>query len=71
VLSLENSHSWWHAPGTIGALWDSALAARWEGTGKPEGWEKVVRTLREGHREEWWTLEVEAGPYGGSCIRRC
>jgi hypothetical protein len=37
VLSLEKSHSWWHAPGTIGALWDSALAAGWEGAGKPRG----------------------------------
>ena len=57
--------------GPFGALWESAHAAGWEGAGKPRGWEKVVHTLRDGHREVWWTLEVEAGPYGGSCIRRC
>ena len=43
------------------------VGRRWEA----RGWEKVVRTLREGHREEWWTPEVEPGPYGGACIRRC
>ena len=69
-VSLKKSHSWWHAPGTIGALWEAALAAGWEGAGKPGGWEKVVRTFRDGHREEWWTLEVEAGPYGVARAKR-
>jgi len=36
--------------GTIQRLWEWALAAAWEGAGKPGGWAKVVRTLREGHR---------------------
>jgi len=27
VLSLKKSHSWWHVEGTIGALWEAALAA--------------------------------------------
>jgi DDE superfamily endonuclease len=64
VLSLKKSHSWWHAPGTIGALWEAALAAGWEDPGQPGRWEKGVRTFRDGHREDWWALEVEAGPYG-------
>ncbi len=70
VLSLKKSHSWWHAPGTIGALWEAALAARWEGSGQPGGWEKVVRTFRGGRREDWWALEVEAGPYGTQRAKR-
>ncbi len=32
--------------------------------------EKVVRTFRDGHREEWWALEVEAGPYGKERAKR-
>src|SRR5215208_2339511 len=45
VLSLKKSHSWWHAPGTIGALWDDALGAGWEGAEEPGRWRKVVRTF--------------------------
>lgn len=70
VLSLKKSHSWWHAPGTIGALWEAALAAGWEGAGEPGGWEKVMRRFRDGHREDWWALEVEAGPYGTQLAKR-
>jgi len=70
VLALKKSHSWWHAPGTIGALWEAALLAGWEGAGEPGGWEKVVRRFRDGHREDWWALEVEAGPYGKEQARR-
>jgi hypothetical protein len=70
VLSLKKSHSWWHAPGTIGALWEAALAAGWEGAEEPGEWEKVVRRFRDGHREEWWALEVEAGPYGTERAQR-
>jgi DDE superfamily endonuclease len=64
ILSLKKSHCWWHVEGTIGALWEAALGAGWEGAEEPGGWTKVMRTFREGHREEWWALEVEAGPYG-------
>ena len=70
VLSLKKSHSWWHAPGTIGALWEAALRAGWEGSGRPGGWEKVVRTFRDGHSEDWWALEVQAGPYGTERAKR-
>jgi hypothetical protein len=70
VLSLKKSHSWWHAQGTIGALWEATLAAGWEGAEETGGWEKVVRTFRDGHREDWWALEVEAGPYGTGRAKR-
>jgi hypothetical protein len=39
-------------------------------TSRGSGRRKVVRAFRDGHREEWWALEVEAGPYGGERARR-
>ena len=70
VLSLKKSHSWWYLEGTIGALWQAAEAAGWQGAEEPGDWTKVVRSFRDGHREEWWALEVEAGPYAKERARR-
>jgi hypothetical protein len=70
VLALKKSHSWWHLEDTIGALWQAAEAAGWKGTHEPGDWTKVVRTFRDGHSEEWWALEVEAGPYGKERAQR-
>jgi hypothetical protein len=70
VLSLKKSHCWWHREGTVGALWEAALAAGWEGVEEPGRWTNVTRAFRDGHREEWWTLEVEAGPYGKERAKR-
>jgi hypothetical protein len=64
VLALKESHSWWHKEGTIGALWEAALAAGWKDTDEPGRWRKVIRAFRDGHEDQWWALEVEAGPYG-------
>ncbi len=70
VLALKKSHCWWHVGGTIGALWEAALAAGWKDAEELGGWTKVMRTFRDGHREEWWALEVEAGPYGKERAKR-
>jgi hypothetical protein len=70
VLSLKKTHCWWHTPGTVGALWEAALSAGWERAEKPGGWAEVKRRFRDGHREVWWALEVEAGPYGKERARR-
>ncbi len=70
VLALKKSHSWWHLEGTIGALWQAAEVAGWKDAQEPGDWTKVVRTFRDGHREEWWALEVEAGPYGKERAQR-
>lgn len=70
VLALKKSHCWWHREGTIGALWQAAEAAGWRGVDEPGDWTKVERSFRDGHREEWWALEVEAGPYGGERAQR-
>jgi SRSO17 transposase len=64
VLSLKDSHSWWHKEGEqIGALWEAALAAGWKDAQDAGQWRRVLRTFRDGHQEEWWALEVRAGPY--------
>ena len=70
VLALKKSHSWWHLEGTIGALWQAAQAAGWKGAQEPGDWTKVMRAFRDGHQEEWWALEVEAGPYGKARAKR-
>jgi len=70
VLALKESHSWWHKEGTIGALWEAALAAGWKGAEESGDWRKVVRTFRDGHQETWWALEVRAGPYSPEKAQR-
>ena len=70
VMALKESHCWWHLEGQIGALWEAAEAAGWENADEPGGWRRVVRAFRDGHREGWWVLEVEAGPYGPERARR-
>ncbi len=70
VLALKKSHCWWHLEGTVGALWQAAEAAGWRDAEEPGDWTKVERAFRDGHREEWWALEVEAGPYGKGRAKR-
>ena len=70
VLALKPSHTWWHQEGTIGALWQAAERAGWQGAAAPGAWVAVERRFRDGHTEVWWALEVEAGPYGPARGRR-
>ncbi len=64
VLALKPSFAWWHIEGTIGSLWEAAVAALWQGPEEPGDWERVVRTFRDGHSEHWWALEVTVDPFG-------
>jgi SRSO17 transposase len=64
VLALQPSHCWWHLEGTMGSLQEAVEAAPWDGPEQPGAWVAVERSFRDGHRETWWALEVEAGPYG-------
>ena len=72
VLALKPSHAWWHKIGEIGSPWEAAVAAgkAWEDEKHPGDWVKVVRRFRDGHKEAWWALEVEVGPYGTERARR-
>ncbi|MCA1719526.1 MAG: IS701 family transposase [Actinobacteria bacterium] len=71
VLALKPSHGWWHREGEeIGALWEAALGTGWEGPDSLGEWTRVERRFSDGHIEEWWALEVEAGPYGPERAQR-
>jgi SRSO17 transposase len=72
VLALKPSHAWWHKMGEIGSPWEAAIAAgeAWRDARHPGDWVKVVRSLKDGHQEEWWALEVDVGPYGPQRERR-
>jgi SRSO17 transposase len=64
VLALKPSHGWWHRAGDVGALWEAAEQAGWQGPAQPGHWVPVARCFRDGHRETWWVAELVAGPYG-------
>jgi hypothetical protein len=64
VLALKPSHVWWHKVGTIGSVQEAARAARWKGPERAGKWIKMTRTFRDGGTQDWWALEVVAGPYG-------
>jgi DDE superfamily endonuclease len=66
VLALKPSHAWWHRAGEVGSLVQAAEAAGWQDAEHPGAWVRVVRRFRDGHTEDWWALEVQAGPYGPS-----
>jgi hypothetical protein len=72
VLALKPSHAWWHRVGEIGSPWEAAVAASeaWEAERYPREWVKVDRSFRDGHKEVWWALEVDVGPYGPERGRR-
>jgi hypothetical protein len=53
-----------------GALGEAAETAGWHDRFKPGQWVPVERTFRDGHREPWWALEVDVGPYGPDKRRR-
>jgi SRSO17 transposase len=64
ALALKPSHSWWHRIGTPGSLQEVAQEAGWKSAEQPGQWVKVQRSFRDGSRQTWWALEVQAGPYG-------
>lgn len=63
VMALKPSHSWWHSVDQPGSLDEVARATTWKSEA-PGAWQKVERTFRDGHRENWWALDIKAGPYG-------
>jgi hypothetical protein len=70
VLALKPSHAWWHREGEVGALWEVAEAAGWKDAKTPGSWTRLPRRFRDGHSEDWWALEVRAGPYGPERAQR-
>jgi SRSO17 transposase len=70
VVALKPSHAWLHPEGAIGSPEEYARAARWDGLGAPGDWTPVERSFHDGHKETWWALEVQKGPYGTDKVRR-
>ncbi len=64
VLALKPSHAWWHPEEVAGTLQDVAHEAGWESTERPGQWGRITRTFRDGSTQDWWVLEMVAGPYG-------
>jgi DDE superfamily endonuclease len=64
VMALKPSHSWWHPEGVAGCLQDVAHEAGWESATQPGKWVPITRTFRDGSTQQWWALEIVAGPYG-------
>ena len=64
VLALKPSHNWWHRVGTPGSLQEVAQAAGWKSAEQPGQWVKVERRFRDGSTQDWWALQIVAGPYG-------
>src|SRR5256714_2206200 len=64
VLALKPSHAWWHPGDVAGTLQDVAHEAGWESAERPGQWVGITRTFRDGSTQQWWVLEIVAGPYG-------
>src|SRR5712692_2872681 len=64
VLALKPSHAWWHPEEVAGTLQDVAHEAGWESAEQPGQWVRIPRTFRDGSSQDWWVLEIVAGPYG-------
>jgi hypothetical protein len=64
VLALQPSHAWWHPEDVAGSLQDVAREAGWVNGEQPGKWVKITRTFRDGSSQDWWAVEIVAGPYG-------
>jgi hypothetical protein len=64
VMALKPSHCWWHPEEVAGSLQDVAREAGWVSAEQPGKWVHITRTFRDGSTQEWWALEIVAGPYG-------
>jgi SRSO17 transposase len=64
VMALKPSHAWWHPEDVAGTLQEVAHEAGWVSAEQPGQWRRMTRTFRDGSQEDWWVLEIVAGPYG-------
>jgi hypothetical protein len=70
VLALNPSHTWWHPEDVAGTLQDVAHEAGWISAEHPGKWVRITRTLRDGNTQDWWAVEIVAGPYGPAKTER-
>jgi SRSO17 transposase len=64
VMALKPSHAWWHPAGVAGSLQEVAKEVGWLSREQPGQWVHIARTFRDGSTQEWWAVEIVAGPYG-------
>ena len=64
VMALKPSHAWWHPEDVAGTLQDVAHEAGWVSAEQPGQWVHMTRTFRDGSSQDWWVVEIVAGPYG-------
>jgi len=64
VLALNPSHAWWHPEDVAGSLQEVAREAGWVSCEQPGQWVPITRTFRDGSTQDWWAVEIVAGPYG-------
>jgi hypothetical protein len=53
-----------HPKEVAGSLRDVAHEAGWVSAEQPSQWIPISRAFRDGSTQEWWALEIVAGPYG-------
>jgi DDE superfamily endonuclease len=70
VMALKPSHAWYHPEEVAGTLQDVAHEAGWQSAEQPGKWVRITRTFRDGSTQDWWALEVVAGPYGPDKMQR-
>src|SRR6266487_1831512 len=64
VMALNPSHAWWHPEGVAGSLQEVAREAGWVSAEQAGRWVRITRTFRDGSTQDWWAVEIVAGPYG-------
>lgn len=64
VMALKPSHAWYHPEEVAGTLQDVAHEAGWANAEQPGKWVRITRTFRDGNTQDWWAVEIVAGPYG-------
>jgi hypothetical protein len=70
VMALKPSHAWYHPEDVAGTLQDVAYEAGWQSAERPGQWVQVTRTFRDDSKQQWWALEIIAGPYGPDKTQR-
>jgi hypothetical protein len=70
VMALKPSHAWWHPEDVAGTLQEVAHEAGWVSAERPGQWVRISRTFRDGSTQDWWVLEISAGPYGPARTER-
>jgi len=64
VLALNPAHAWWHPEGVAGSVREVAQEAGWVSAEQSGHWMRITRTFRDGSTQDWWAVEIVAGPYG-------